>query len=79
MNAFDGRNGVMDALQFIERLGDLQKEIAKISVKHKKAAEAGDHERDAKLQADLSHLMEEIDKLRIEARRDETERARMLE
>ena len=45
----------------------------------KEATEAGDHDRDAKLQADLTHLMEEIDKLRIEVRRDEIERTRMIE
>jgi hypothetical protein len=69
----------MDAPKLIERLGDLQTEIAEISAKQKKATEASDHDRDAKLQADLTHLMEEIDKLRIEVRRDEIERKRMFE
>ena len=69
----------MDAPKLIERLGDLQTEIAKISAKQKEATESGDHDRDAKLQADLTHLMEEIDKLRIELRRDEIERTRMTE
>lgn len=69
----------MDALKLIERLGDLQTEIAKISAKQKKVTEAGDHDRDAKLQADLTHLMEKIDKLRIEVRRDEIEGTRMSE
>jgi hypothetical protein len=75
----DGRTGVMDAPKLIERLGDLQTEIAQISAKQKKATEDGDHDRDAKLQADLTHLMEQIDKLRIEVRKDEIARTRMLE
>jgi hypothetical protein len=50
--------------QFMRRLRDLHEQIAELSAKLKTAVAAGDHEREAKVGADISRLLDEIDRIR---------------
>jgi hypothetical protein len=55
---------IMDAQQFMKRLRDLHKQIAENSAKLKTAVAAGDHAREAKVRADISGQLDEIDRIK---------------